>query len=125
MADLTEKKPSAADLRNALAAATLRSRDLAGSLSVTEADLIAAQVGHGATRIVADPGRLMPAICQLGEVMALTRNESAVHERTGTYDEWHPGQHAAMVLGSEIDLRIFPSHWVHAFATRNDSGKGP
>jgi len=121
----TRRTPSAADLRTALEDATLRARDLAKSLGVTEADLVAAQVGHGATRIPADPNRLMPAIRSLGEVMALTRNESAVHERTGTYDDWHPGDHAAMILGPEIDLRIFPKHWVHGFALRNDSGKGP
>ncbi|MEM7721094.1 MAG: ChuX/HutX family heme-like substrate-binding protein [Pseudomonadota bacterium] len=117
--------PSPADLRAALADATLRPRDLAQSLRVTEADLVAAQVGHGVTTIAADPDTLMPAICELGEVMALTRNDSVVHERTGTYDDWHPGQHAAMILGPEIDLRIFPSHWVHAFAVKNESDKGP
>ena len=126
LADIpTSETPSAADLRAALADATLRARDLAQSLAVTEADLIAAQVGHGATRIAAHPDRLMPAICGLGEVMALTRNDSVVHERTGTYDDWHPGDHAGMILGPEIDLRIFPSHWVHGFALRNNSGKGP
>ncbi len=116
---------SPAALRAALAEATLRPRDLAERLGVVEADLVAAQVGHGATRIEAAPDRLMPAICRLGEVMALTRNASAVHERTGTYDDWHPGSHAAMILGPEIDLRVFPSHWVHGFALVNDSGKGP
>ena len=121
----TRPTPDAARLRAALADATLRPRDLAQSLGVTEADLIAAQVGHGATRIPAQPDRLMPAVCTLGEVMALTRNDSAVHERTGTYDDWHAGDHAAMILGPEIDLRIFPKHWVHAFALRNEKGKGP
>jgi len=121
----TDLKPSAADLRAALSDATLRPRDLAQSLGVTEADLLAAQVGHGVTRIAAHPDRLMPAVCGLGEVMALTRNDSVVHERTGSYDAWHPGDHAAMILGPEIDLRIFPSHWVHGFAVRNESGKGP
>jgi len=118
-------RPSPEDLRAALAEATLRPRDLARSLGVTEADLLAARVGHGATRIAAQPDRLMPAICGLGEVMALTRNDSAVHERTGTYEEWHPGDHAAMILGAEIDLRIFPSHWAHGFALRDDGGMGP
>jgi putative hemin transport protein len=121
----TITKPSPADLRRALADATVRSRDLASSLGVTEADLLAAQVGHAATRIAAHPDRLMPAVTTLGEVMALTRNDSAVHERTGTYDEWHSGDHAAMILGPEIDLRIFPSRWVHGFAVRNTTGKGP
>ena len=121
----TEPKPSPSDIRAALESATLRPRDLAQSLGVTEADLLAARVGRYVTRIAADPARLMPAVQGLGEVMALTRNESVVHERTGTYDEWHPGDHAAMILGPEIDLRIFPSHWVHGFAVRNEGGKGP
>ncbi|PWK58168.1 hemin-degrading factor [Roseicyclus mahoneyensis] len=118
-------RPSPADLRKAMADATLRPRDLALSLGVTEADLLAAQVGHGATRIAAHPDRMMPTVCRLGEVMALTRNGAAVHERTGTYGAFHPGDHAAMILGPEIDLRIFPAHWVHGFATRNDTGTGP
>jgi putative hemin transport protein len=119
-------KPSAAEIRAALAENTgLRARDFATKLGITEADLVAAQVGHGTTRIAASPDVLMPVVCTLGEVMALTRNASVVHERTGTYEDWHPGTHAAMILGSEIDLRIFPSHWVHAFAISNDSGKGP
>lgn len=121
----TRPTPDATRLRAALADATLRPRDLAQTLGVTEADLIVAQVGHAATRIAALPDRLMPVVCGLGEVMALTRNDAAVHERTGTYDAWHSGDHAAMILGPEIDLRIFPKHWVHAFALRNDTGKGP
>lgn len=122
----TRAKPGPDEIRTALAENTgLRTRDFAQKLGVTEADLIAAQTGHGVTRIAAHPDTLMPAVCTLGEVMALTRNESAVHERTGTYDDWHSGDHAAMILGPEIDLRIFPSHWVHGFAIRNETGKGP
>jgi putative hemin transport protein len=122
----TRDRLDAAAIRTAMREDTgLRARDLATRLGITEADLVAARVGHGTTRIEAHPDRLMPAICGLGEVMALTRNDSAVHERTGTYEDWHPGEHAAMILGPEIDLRIFPSHWVHAFAVRNDTGKGP
>jgi putative hemin transport protein len=119
-------KPDAAAIRAALDGESgLRPRDLAIRLGVSEADLLAARTGQGTTRIAAAPDILMPEVCGLGEVMALTRNDSAVHERTGLYEDWHPGDHAAMVLGSEIDLRIFPSHWVHGFAVRNDSGKGP
>ena len=121
-----QDKPTAAEIRAALAENTgLRAREFATKLGITEADLVAAQVGHGVTRISAGPDQLMPAVCTFGDVMALTRNDSVVHERTGTYLDWHPGDHAAMVLGPEIDLRIFPSHWVHGFAVRNDSGKGP
>lgn len=105
---------------------TLRRRDLALTLGISEGQLVAATVGFGARRIIADPDRLIAGVCALGEVMALTRNESAVHERTGVYQDWHPGTHAAMVLGDDIDLRIFPKHWVHGFATRREDGpKGP
>ncbi|MGD9864186.1 MAG: hemin-degrading factor [Pseudodonghicola sp.] len=102
----------------------LRARDLAASLNVSEAALVAANVGTTVTRIAADPDRLIPAVATLGEVMALTRNESAVHERVGTYENYTPGPHAAMVLGAEIDLRIFPKHWVNAFAVVEESDKG-
>ena len=109
---------SPADLRRARCDnSKARARDLADTLGVPEAALVAAHV-DGAQVVRIDPGldRLMPALQTLGDVMALTRNRSCVHERTGHYDEYHSGQHAAMVLGSEVDLRLFPKHWVHGFA---------
>lgn len=93
----------------------LRERDLATKLGISEAELVAAFAGHGATRISAHPDAVMPVAERLGEVMALTRLEGAVHEKVGLYQNYHPGQHAAMVLSEEIDLRIFLSHWVHGF----------
>ncbi len=110
--------PSPADLRNARAEnPKARARDLAESLGVTEAALVAAHVdGVQVVRIDAGLDRLFPAIQTLGEVMALTRNASCVHERTGTYEDFHSGAHASMVLGAEIDLRMFPKHWAHGFA---------
>ena len=92
-----------------------RERDLAAKIGVGEAALIAAHCGELATRIDAHPDVIMGLAQQLGEVMALTRNESCVHEKVGIYDNYHPGGHAAMVLTPDIDLRIFPSHWKHAF----------
>ncbi|QYK42062.1 MAG: hemin-degrading factor [Paracoccaceae bacterium] len=103
----------------------LRERDLAAAIGLTEAHLVAAEVGQGAVRIAADPTRLMPLVAGLGDVMALTRNESCVHERRGSYLDFHAGDHAAMVLGPDIDLRIFPRHWVHAFAVTKDTKDGP
>ncbi|MEM6563264.1 MAG: ChuX/HutX family heme-like substrate-binding protein [Pseudomonadota bacterium] len=105
---------------------TLRPRDIAHAIGVSEAAVAATDVGRTMRRIEASPDRLMPHICDLGDVMALTRNESAVHERTGRYEEWHSGSHASMVLGSEIDLRIFPRHWCHGFAYQSEGNtKGP
>ncbi|WP_380058808.1 hemin-degrading factor (plasmid) [Falsihalocynthiibacter sp. SS001] len=102
-----------------------RARDLAATLGISEADLVAAQVGFGVTRIAAHPDTVMPLIPELGEVMALTRNESCVHERTGTFEKYHSGEHASMVLGKEIDTRIFPKHWVYGFAVETETPKGP
>ena len=102
-----------------------RARDAADAQGISEAQLVAACVGHGATRIAAHPDRIIPAAERLGEVMALTRVGVCVHEKVGEYGEYHPGVHAAMTLTENIDLRIFPSHWVHAFAVETESEQGP
>ena len=102
-----------------------RARDAADALGLSEAQLVAAGVGHTATRIAAHPDRLIPAAERLGEVMALTRVASCVHEKVGAYGNYHPGEHAAMTLTEDIDLRIFPSHWVHGFAVETQSEQGP
>ncbi|MDZ4308998.1 MAG: ChuX/HutX family heme-like substrate-binding protein [Cypionkella sp.] len=102
-----------------------RARDFAAMQGITEADLVAAYVGHTATAIEATPDALFPLIGELGDVMALTRNESCVHERRGVYKDFHSGPHAAMVLGSEIDMRMFPSHWKFGFALVEAGEDGP
>lgn len=102
-----------------------RARDFAALHGIAEAELVAAHLGHGATAIVADPDRLLPWAGRLGEVMALTRNEHCVHERIGSYLDYRSGAFAAMVLGPEIDLRVFAKHWVHAFAVEEPGEDGP
>ena len=102
----------------------MRARDQADALGISEAQLVAASCGAGVTRIDAHPDHVMEAAQKLGEVMALTRNPSCVHEKIGRYANYHPGKHAAMILTPEIDLRIFPAHWCHAFMVETgiDSG---
>lgn len=102
-----------------------RARDFAQSIGITEAELVAAFLGHGVTALVADPDRLVPWVGKLGDVMALTRNDNCVHERRGHYSDYRSGAFASMVLNPEIDLRIFPAHWVHAFAVEEASAEGP
>lgn len=101
-----------------------RDRDLAAAIGLTEAHLVAAGVGRGTRRITAAPAVLVPALEHLGDVMALTRNENCVHEKHGRYSGFQAGDHAAMVLGPDIDLRIFPRHWVHAFAVVRITDQG-
>ena len=100
----------------------MRERDIAARLGVSEAALVAAETGIGATRISADANRFLARVAGLGEVMALSRNESAVHEKIGIYENITPGERAAMVLGENIDLRIFPSRWAHGFAVSKKDG---
>ena len=101
-----------------------RARDLAESHGLPEAALLAAHLGQGVTAIDPAPDRLIPRIAALGDVMALTRNASCVHERRGVYDGYHGGAHAQMVVGPEIDLRIFPKHWAQAFAVETTGQDG-
>ncbi|MFN3954112.1 MAG: hemin-degrading factor [Pararhodobacter sp.] len=113
-----EQTLSPAALREARAAnPKTRARDLAESLGLGEAVLLAAQVdGKQVVRIDPTIEHLFPLIARLGPVLALTRNRSAVSERDGAYEGFRPGEHAALVVGPDIDLRMFPRHWVHGFA---------
>lgn len=65
---------------------------------------------------------LMDAI-SLGTVMALTRNNSVVHEVTGVYDKPQIDHSpVGMFLGELIDLRIFFQTWTYAVAV-NESDR--
>jgi len=100
----------------------MRERDLASQLGISEADLVAAHCGEGALRIEPNVSALLTGLEAVGEVMALTRNESAVHEKIGVYDKVVTGEQNAMVLGEQIDLRIFPKVWAYGFAVEKRDG---
>lgn len=119
MDDLTPAR-----LRELKRDATVRPYDLAIQLGLPEAALVEAELGRGTVRIAAAPGRLIPAVTALGEVMALTRNRSCVIEKIGTYNDFQDGEHAAMTLDPEIDMRMFPRHWVHAYAVETEGKDG-
>ncbi len=99
-----------------------RERDLATKLGISEAELIAAHCGDTVVRVEPRVNDLLIGLEALGEVMALTRNDSAVHEKIGVYEKVVTGGQSAMVLGSEIDLRIFPKIWTHGFAVEKRDG---
>ncbi|MDX8478055.1 hemin-degrading factor [Mesorhizobium sp. VK24D] len=101
---------------------TMRERDLAAQLGISEAELVAAHCGFGAVRVEPRVNDLLTGLEAVGEVMALTRNGSAVHEKIGVYDKVVTGNHNAMVLGDNIDLRIFPKVWAHGFAVEKRDG---
>ncbi|MCV3735749.1 hemin-degrading factor [Rhizobium sp. TRM96647] len=122
---MTEKqRPTPSEIRAYRAEnPKLRERDVAMQLGISEAALIAAEVGLTAVRIDGSANRLLERAPSLGEVMVLTRNDSAVHEKIGVYEKINVGQHASIVLGENVDLRIFPQAWKHGFAV-SKKGEG-
>ena len=103
-----------------------RERDFARDLGIAEADYLAAHIGaDGALsvrRILASPRELLDELPKLGEVMSLTRNDSAVHETIGTFGRFMASGSAAAVFGDNINLRLFFRHWAHGFAVEKRDG---
>lgn len=101
-----------------------RERDLAKQIGISEAELVAADVGEGVVRLDCDVPAALNGLAEVGEVMALTRNESVVHEKIGTYGGVHLGEGAGVVINGEINLRVFPPIWKHAFAVEKPAEGG-
>ncbi|MBI1260343.1 MAG: hemin-degrading factor [Rhizobiales bacterium] len=95
----------------------LRARDLASRLGISEAELLAigTPTSH-VTPLAANWPGIIADVSKLGYVMALTRNESVVHERKGVYGKLEGGAHVGLIVGDDIDLRIFFSRWRFGFA---------
>ncbi len=102
----------------------MRARDAALALGVSEAELVASECGETATRIEADFRHLFMQLPRLGRVMALTRNESCVHERVGRFQDVSYDGQTGLVLGPDIDLRVFFSHWRFGYAVEEPSPQG-
>ncbi|RAK03256.1 putative hemin transport protein [Larkinella arboricola] len=101
----------------------VRIRDAAQQLGVSEAELLATGVGETVTQLEGDFRELLKEIPTLGYVMALTRNESVVHERKGEYKDVSFNGHVGLVLGEDIDLRLFMSSWKFGFAVHENDRK--
>jgi putative hemin transport protein len=101
----------------------LRVRDAAETLGVPEAAIVAGLAG--ARRLRPDWRLLLEGLAEAGELMALTRNDHCVHEKHGTYPK--PGMHGrvGLVLGPEIDLRLFFARWMHAWFVPEGSPGSP
>lgn len=115
---------NAATLRerlSALRAAGRRIRDAADLIGVSEGELIAAHAGNHDGPLKAIPLRgpwieLLQALQLCGPLMALTRNNSTVHEKTGVYEKLSINGHVGLALGEQIDLRLFFDQWHAGFA---------
>jgi putative hemin transport protein len=103
----------------------IRQRDAAGLLGVSEGELLATGVGAGVTRLAGDMREVLKRTPALGRVMALTRNESCVHEKTGVYENLDASGMMGLALGEDIDLRLFFRHWQNGFAVTEPGTHGP
>jgi len=106
----------------------LRHRDAAQALGVSECEAIAAAVGGAGTlsavRLKGPWPELFEQLPALGKVLALTRNESAVHEKTGPFENMSHEGLVGLALGADIDLRIFYLRWAHAYAVTEATATG-
>ncbi|PIB24257.1 hypothetical protein BFP76_03275 [Amylibacter kogurei] len=108
---------------------SMRAVDAAKSLGISEAELVEAkQISGAAKRLRRDPERgfapLIEGMVGLGEVMCLTRNEHAVHERYGEFDNVNIGPVMGLVLNKTIDLRIFMNRWAFGFVIEEQVKSG-
>ena len=105
----------------------LRNRDMASELGISELELLNLDMGEQVIRLEGDWKELLIALKDMGYVMALTRNEHAVHERKGVYDniEFYPGpMNVGVAVNPDIDLRFFMNEWKYALAVVMPRDKG-
>lgn len=100
-------------------------RELAGMLAVSEAELVQARTAEDAVVLKPDFVTLLTQLATVGETKSIVRNDWAVHEQVGRYDNLHLGQHAGLVLNPRaLDQRIFISQWQSVFALNEQSERG-
>ena len=96
----------------------VRIRTAAARLGVSEAELVATGCGEHVARLDGGWSALLSELESLGPVLALTRNDAAVHEKTGVYRnvKFTDAHNMGLVLDDDIDLRLFLDHWEMGFA---------
>lgn len=99
-----------------------RARDAAHAIGLSEGAAVVAHVGAPAGFPRARPMQrdwigLLQALEPCGPLLALTRNDTTVHEKTGVYQKVSGhNQRIGLALGEDIDLRLFLNRWHTAFA---------
>ncbi|MCW7492504.1 hemin-degrading factor [Leptospira sp. 2 VSF19] len=102
----------------------LRIRDAAKHLNVSEAELLSTKIGPTVKLLKPDWANFLLSTTSLGYVMALTRNESCVHERKGVYKNLSVNGQTALAVGEDIDLRIFLHDWKYGFYVEEPRDNG-
>lgn len=102
----------------------MRIRDAAKALDVSELELLVTGCGDSVVRLKPEWGDILKSLQSLGPVMALTRNEYAVHEKNGVYNKVRIMGSMGLVLDEAIDLRLFLGHWHHGFSVCENTASG-
>ena len=100
-------------------------RDIAKRMNISEAELTHSRVGHDAWRLKGEAREILAALESVGETKSICRNEYAVHEQVGRYENQHLEGHAGLVLNPRaLDLRLFLNQWASAFHVREATARG-
>lgn len=100
-------------------------RDIARLMTITEAELAYARVGHDAWRLQGEIRDILAALENVGETKSICRNEYAVHEQLGAFTHQHLSGHAGLVLNPRaLDLRLFLNQWASAFHLCEATARG-
>lgn len=106
-------------------------RDVGRRLGVAEAELIASAVGQEpggqavrAQRLRAEFREIIADLPALGAVKTMTRNEQAVIEKHGAFTDVDTKSQHGLVLGRDIDLRLFFAPWSSGFAVEDTISNG-
>lgn len=102
----------------------LRPRDAATALGVSEAELVACGVGAESFRLKDEWLDILVDMKTVGSVMCLTRNESVVNERHGCFENVSSEHGVGLVLGADIDLRLFLKNWGFGFVVTQKLASG-
>jgi putative hemin transport protein len=100
-------------------------RALAASRGITEAELVATQVGRSAVRLRPEWQLTLHRLGAVGPVLCLTANDHATIESVARYRNIATRGQAAQVADADTDLCLFFSEWHAGFAVRDDGDRGP
>ena len=102
----------------------IRIRNAAEALNVSELELLLIQPLELRIRLRAEIETILKKVETFGDVMALSRNDHAVHERKGVYKGLKVYGGAMGLYLGDIDLRLFLTHWQHVFAVSESMSNG-
>lgn len=98
----------------------LRARNAAAQLGVSEAELIASGCADKVLRLNNDYQALLESLAKVGQLMTITRNEYAVHEKVGFYSNTQLKESGGGVFDANINLRVYFANWAHVFAVEEN-----